>query len=520
MAFQLSPGVRVREIDLTNIIPAVSTSVGGFAGFFRWGPINEIVTVSSERELISYFGTPNKNEIVQTSFFTAASYLKYSQVLRVVRAGASEESTGEGYINAIDQEVGSAVPILIRNYDEFEQLVENQKQFSVAARYAGALGNSLAVVVLTEENWNANEDSANLIDEYKQEFDAAPDADEVHVLVFDEDGAISGVAGTILEKWSFLSKYEGTKREDGTNIYYKDVINERSNYIYFGDNIAADILAEASDTAVGGTINLFYSLSGGRDASGFSPDVLSGLSDALDIFADSEVVDIDLLFSINERNWTEGQTGVLGAKLNEIAESRKDLVAFISPPKDITTPFSGNELDITANAVTQNLISWGGRFNSSYVILDSTALYTYDKYNDQYIWIPASGHMAGLCANTDDVADPWYSPAGLNRGVIRGVLKIAFNPNKTRRDDLYKIGINPIVSFIGEGILLFGDKTSLARPSAFDRINVRRLFLVLEKAISAAARFQLFEFNEHNLEVWLNHFSEKFKVEEALQTSW
>ena len=272
MAFQLSPGVRVREIDLTNIVPAVSTSVGAFAGFFRWGPINEIVTVSSEKELAKFFGTPNNTELHARSFFTAASFLKYSRALRVVRAGASEESTGEGYTNAIDTESiysseGVFTDYLIRNKDDFDNLTDASKNFAVAARYAGALGNSLGVAILTEAGWNSASDSSNLVSAYKTEFDGAPNSDEVHILIFDEDGAISGVAGTILEKWSFLSKTAGSKTEDGTNNYYLDVINERSNYIYFGGYIDDDITAEDGDTAVDGAYSLFYSLTNGRDSS-------------------------------------------------------------------------------------------------------------------------------------------------------------------------------------------------------------------------------------------------------------
>jgi phage tail sheath protein FI len=235
---------------------------------------------------------------------------------------------------------------------------------------------------------------------------------------------------------------------------------------------------------------MYYSLAEGTDLETFEE---SGIVTALDLFSDSESVDIDLLFSVNEETFSSA-VGSIESKLVEIADSRKDLVALISPPESITTPKQG--ISLNSNTITTTLVEWGGLFSSSYVVLDSTSVYVYDKYNDKYRWIPASGHVAGLCANTDEVADPWYSPAGLNRGVIRGVLKVAYNPNKTRRDELYKIGINPIVSFTGQGIVLFGDKTALSRPSAFDRINVRRLFLVLEKAISTASRFQLFEFND------------------------
>ena len=177
-------------------------------------------------------------------------------------------------------------------------------------------------------------------------------------------------------------------------------------------------------------------------------------------------------------------------------------MAFVSPPiedsKDITNP-------------GQEVTGWvEGLTSTSYASVDSSAVYVYDKYNDVYRWIGAAGHIAGLCANTDNVADAWFSPAGVNRGQLLGITKLAWNPNKAERDDLYKKRCNPLVSLPGQGTILFGDKTLLKRPSAFDRINVRRLFIVLEKAISTAAEGQLFEFNDEFTRAQFRNLVEPF----------
>ena len=182
--------------------------------------------------------------------------------------------------------------------------------------------------------------------------------------------------------------------------------------------------------------------------------------------------------------------------MHEVAYKRKDAVAFLSPPLSATRGVASSTaalkavLDFANNDITDR------GSNGSYGVIDSTSVYIYDKYNDIFRYIPANGHMAGLCANTDSVAEPFFSPAGFNRGGLRGVTKLAYNPKKVDRDELYKAGVNPVVSFPGQGTLLFGDKTAQSKPSAFDRINVRRLFITLEKAISTAAKFQLFELND------------------------
>ena len=202
------------------------------------------------------------------------------------------------------------------------------------------------------------------------------------------------------------------------------------------------------------------------------------------MFEDAETVDVGLIIggSCNATHVDD---------LITLAEKRKDAIAFVSPER---SDVAGITSSITQ---TQNVLAFmNGIRSSSYVMLDSGYKYMYDRYNDVYRFVPLNGDIAGLAARTDLIADSWFSPAGLNRGVIRGAVKLAYNPSKSQRDELYKARINPVVTFPGQGTVLFGDKTGLSAPSAFDRINVRRLFIVLEKAISTASKFQLFEFND------------------------
>ena len=677
MAFQVSAGVEVKEIDLTNVVPAVSTSIGGYAGTFRWGPIEEIKLIGSESELANEFGKPDSAHA--RPFYTASSFLKYGSALKTVRAsnsslknsssasaagriesialagdpvagdlasisssttignneftvvsqtgsgaeiaprygviavtassiaqggigystddkikidlGESKEiilnvtevdsggdgagvitdvdfltgangivydsplgegglrkptkfanqaainvdsagggsgalinltykleafdviESGSGYfnravakpnvdfavlagdspklqilkdgteiypINTTDNKslsprisvVGAGGDKLIKNDDDFDSATGLDAAYY--SRYAGTLGNGTKTYVITSANAasltiGSGSTLAN------SQFDAAPDSGEVHVLVTSSSDALTdaGTTETVVERWPFLSTTDGAKKEDGTNNYFKDVINTGSDWIYVGSAAAA---------STGGD----YTLSGGVDA-GVRED--GEITQALDLLADSETEDVNLLFTEEDTN---GKT-VLANKVLSIATTRKDCVGFITPPiadtVNTTTPLDNVKdfLQSTSAVITPR---------NSYGVLGSTAVYIYDKFNDKFLYIGTQGHLAGLCANTDLVAETWFSPGGFNRGQLRGVTKLAFNPSKIQRDELYKAGINPIVTFPGQGTVLFGDKTLQAKPSAFDRINVRRLFITLEKAIATAAKFQLFELND------------------------
>jgi hypothetical protein len=465
MSFQLSPGVRTRETDLTNVIPATATSLGAFAGYFNWGPMDEPVLVSSEKDLGELFGIPT-NALERTSFFTAASFLKYSNSLNVVRAGSDTDSSGN-YLNATDNGSG----VLVANSTQFEAEASSITATFVA-RYPGVRGNSLSVVVI---NASTFEDSL-----FADQVNGQPGASEIHVLVFDDE--------ILVEKYEYLSTVVGSKKEDGSNNFYKDVINVTSKWIYAVDNIADEPDSPATDIS--------YTLTGGTSRTTKNvPDILA----ALEKFRDVEAIDVNLLFSIND----DEDSSLITDALVSIVEERKDAIAFLSPTfNSLGLPYTTlNDVLDWANAQVPN---------TSYAVLDSSAVYMYDKYNDVYVWVPAAGHIAGLCANTDNVADAWFSPAGYNRGNLRGVVKLAFNPNKTQRDALYKARVNPLVSFPGQGTVLFGDKTALTKPSAFDRINVRRLFIVLQKSIATAAKYQLFEFNDEFTRAMFRNMTEPF----------
>ena len=555
MAFQVSPGVLVREKDLTNVIPAVATSIGAFAGDFVKGPLDEIVTVSSESELVDIFGKPNSTTF--ESFFSASSFLQYGNALRVVRA------SGTGILNATANGSG----LLINNTQTYQDTYSGGAG-SVglwAARTAGAHGNNLKIsicpsstayeetskttinntnlavgdtsVTLTSASGFSVGDIVNFGEsggyEYRitniasatitivrhpsgvgglhtavsngssvrrrwQYYDlvsAAPGTspyvsdrggsnDELHVVVVDEDGDITGTAGEVLEVYDSVSKASDAKTPQGDTNYYPDVIYNKSSNIYWMDHHSSgtnwgSVALNNTFTAVTTVKN--DSLRGGADG---SAGTVAQLKTAYEKFDDAETVDINLIIA-----GTCTATHI--DNLITIAENRKDAVVFASPERS-------DVVNVTnSNTQTTNVT---GFFNavrsSSYVVFDSGYKYTYDKFNDVFRFVPLNGDTAGLTARTDLVADSWFSPAGFNRGVVRGAVKLAYNPTKVQRDQLYRARINPVVTFPGQGTVLFGDKTGLSAPSAFDRINVRRLFITLEKAISTASKFQLFEFND------------------------
>ena len=492
MAFQVSPGVQVNEIDATNVVPAVSTSIGGFAGSFNWGPVEEVITVSSENELAATFGSPDDN--TAKYFLVAASFLKYGNALKVVRVAS-------GHDNATSDGTGQ----LIKNEDDYD----NAGALSVGnwvAKYPGVLGNSLKVSMISADitdfsswTYSTSFDAEPTTSQYAIDQGKASAKDELHIAVVDEDGAISGTPGTVLETFAFVSQGSDAKNSDGTSNFYKDVINTQSQYIWWaghdsslsdaGETIAANTTFTTNTAAIEG------SLSGGSDDN--APTV-GEIATGYDLLEDADTVDVNLLFATPDANGAE----TIAEDLISIVNARKDCMAFVSPPIEDTVGSSTPATDVKAFA--------DGLTSTSYASCDSTALYVYDKYNDVYRWIGAAGHHAGLCANTDSVADAWFSPAGVNRGQLLGVTKLAFNPKKADRDTLYKARVNPIVSLPGQGTLLFGDKTLLSRASAFDRINVRRLFIALEKAVSTAAKAQLFEFNDEFTRAQFRNLVEPF----------
>lgn len=550
MAFQLSPGVNVSEIDLTTVVPAVGTTQGAFSGAFQWGPIEKRILVDSEVKLVERFGKPDAN--TATSFFTAANFLAYGNNLRIVRAANTTSNCS----------TSSGTGIYIKHEEDYEENYFNGEAAvgDWAARYVGGLGDSLRISICPSANafsgnltslasitanatssgntvlqlstsaatWIANNDLISVDAgstyirvaqvstttltlataltasvsagqpvlrkwQYADNFDAAPGTstyvadkggskDEMHIIVIDEDGKFSGTANTVLEKYAFVSKASDARSDNGSSIYYPRVIFNKSKYVYWMDHTSGGTnwgTAALGTTYTNLNAGVGASLSGGLTVTPTDADTIRGYG----YFADSEIVDVSLVLG-----GVASQT-VATYLIGSVAEARKDCLVFLSPRRDDVVDAPGNE---RANITTfRNLLT-----SSSYSVLDSAWKYQYDKYNDVYRYVPMNGDTAGLCVRTDVERDPWFSPAGFNRGQIKNVIRLSFNPTKAERDELYKIGVNPVVTFPGEGTILFGDKTLLAKPSAFDRINVRRLFIVLEKAIAKAAKFSLFEFND------------------------
>jgi len=584
MAFQVSPGVSVTEKDLTNVVPAVSTSSGGIVITAEKGPVDEITTISSEKELLDTFGKPTSDNFEQ--WFTAANFLGYGNNLKVVRPIT-------GMVNA-----GTSAGVLIKNTTDYLDNYSHAAEFAgsvgaYAAREAGTLGNSLKVSVCTnstafgphsQSGTLTNDASAAIGDttvtvddgslfqvgdilefgdasavpstsgapsghyykitgisthvltiarfntqtgktetgglrhalvddckvlrhwEYYFQFSNAPTTsddvlaaggslDEMHIVVLDEDGGITGTAGTILETFEGVSQASDAKTSTGSSNYYADVIYAQSKYVYVMDHDTT--LANAGSAKKGQTFDNAagdaFAVSTSSLASGTDDFAITNAEFATgyEKFSDADNVDVALLMCGPSQTAADATGDTKATAVMDIATARKDCVAFISPAR-------ADVVDV-ANAVTQtqNVVGFAdGLPSSSYAVIDSGYKYMYDKYNDVYRYVPLNGDIAGLCARTDSVADAWFSPGGFNRGQIRGAVKLAFNPNQTQRDELYKSRVNPCVSFPGQGTVLFGDKTAQSKPSAFDRINVRRLFITLEKAVSTAAKFQLFEFND------------------------
>lgn len=689
MPFQVSPGVNVSEIDLTTVVPAVSTTEGAIAGVFRWGPVGQRVLVDSEINLVNRFGKPTNHNA--ETFFTAANFLAYGNKLYVGRAanttagavnttvsatntaanltlasntstlnveagdtliynsavytvasvpgGANVTITGvtntaavfatsgvlvfqkaAGVYNAIANS-GTATSFstfVIKNEEDYNTKLDNGDFASAdgdvlyVAKYPGAIGNSLRVSVCdspnaysrtldlysstyqtnatasvveatigsanlvvrvvagsgttTQANTHASDianalsvgdileignttlgiqymkvasigsvaqsnatggttsntearftvsceniytlaanyssntfvrkweyfnsvDKAPTTSAYQTNFGNASAVDELHAVVTDEDGLFTGTPGAILEVFQGLSRATDAKTEDGATNYYRDVINQTSNYIWWtnprtgaASNTALNLTTATTTTPL--SLNFAY----GADGSAESSVAVSTVLGAYDLFASAEDVDISLLLTGTARGGTNGEQ-IPNYLIDNIAEKRKDCVVFVSPQKADVVNNAGDEAN--------DIVTFRNSLRStSYAVLDSGYKYQYDKYNDLYRWIPLNGDTAGLCVRTDELRDAWFSPAGFNRGQIKNIVKLAFNPRQADRDILYKAGVNPVVTFPGQGTVLYGDKTLLAKPSAFDRINVRRLFIVLEKAIATATKFTLFEFND------------------------
>ena len=635
MAFLVSPGVQVKEVDLTNVVPAVATSIGAIACPFEKGPVSEVTNISSEEQLVKIFGKPQTTSNQYEWWFTAANFLQYTNQLNVVRVES-------GILNATAGSTG----LLIRNTDHYlEAFGDGQGSVGEwASRTAGTHGNSLGVSICSSaNNYSQNAVTTTSAEEAEGQttisvtdasvfsvgdlvnfgetdgfeyevtsvndsgsadtiviklkddvngaglqstissgtnirrrwrfydlFDAEPGTsnyasnndrgtlDEIHIVVYDTSGALSGFSAdangqrttAVLEIFANLSVNSNAKGPQGDSIFYPDVIYRQSNFVYWMDHNTGgtnwgtdvdgtqegDILldghsategagdkllldgTDGSSTDNGDNIDLedgsstyaVLSLPTKSELSGGTDDyaVTAGeLKTAYDRFADTESLDVNLI--LGGRGGGSGDSSSLQdthvTMLTAFVETRRDCVAFVSPHRSATVNVNSS-LTQTDNVIDAfNLCP-----SSSFVVYDSGYKYMYDKYNDLFRFVPLNGDTAGLCAFTDQIADSFFSPAGFNRGRVRGAIKLSYNPNNAERDRLYRARVNPVVNFSGQGVTLFGDKTALTKPSAFDRINVRRLFLLLEKAIATAAKFQLFEFNDEFTRAQFRNLVEPF----------
>ena len=495
MAFQISPGVNVSEVDLTTVVPSVLTTAGAFAGTFPWGPANQPVTTDSEINLVRNFAPQGPDSASAISFFTAANFLAYGNNLKIVRA-----------VGALSNNATQSANVQVLNASSFEASFLYQNNANtygpIIARYPGSLGNSLRVEVF---------DSANttLFNQwtYKNYFQSAPNTsaytsgvggsnDELHIVVVDTNGGFTGTANTVLETFGFVSKAYDASLNGSTN-YYKQVLFDQSKYVYVADPFdyantssswgqnAANRTFARIDTGTFPNGNMTVPLSDGTDV---TPSV-GNLETGYDQFKNKDAIDVSLVLTGDASATLQNYVISNIANPDPLTDARRDCVVFVSPPSSAVINKAGQEAGL--------ITAWSSSLTqSSYVFADSGWKYQYDKYNNVYRWIPLNGDIAGLCVATDTSRDPWYSPAGFNRGAIKNAIKLAWNPSKSDRDTIYSAGVNPVVSFPGQGIVLYGDKTLQNKPSAFDRINVRRLFITLERSISTAAKYSLFELND------------------------
>ena len=455
-----SPSVISKEKDLTFTIQSITTNATGYVGMFRWGPANEIVSITSnEDELVKRFGEPDNQTALY--FLSAANYLLYGVPLRLVRV------VGGDALNSIDSIAVAATqtPVLVKNESNFDLLTDatfTSQVPSFIGRYAGSLGNSIKISAADSSGFSSWS--------YADEFDYAPTTDTFNLIVIDEDGLITGTVGAVIEKYQLVSKVPGTKKIDGTSAYILEAIKGQSNYVYCYSSEA--IVFDAGVFEV--------SLEGGVDD---NVQANADFATGFDLFSNAEVIDIVRLM-------TSGSNSVGKIRAVDVCENRGDAVAFLAP--DLADVY--NNLDSVTDV--KEFFNATINKNSSYGFAVDNWKLVNDKYNDTTRWIPCDSDAAGLHSRIFVTAEPWFSPAGLNRGQMKNVIKLAWSPDTAQRNELYKDGINSVIAFPGEGTVLWGDKTMLKAPSAFNRINVRTLFIVIRRAISRAARYQLFELND------------------------
>lgn len=545
----ISPGIKITETDLVSSSQSVATTTGAFSGQFRWGPIDKATVVTGESDLVSQFGKPNATNVVD--FLSAANFLGYSAPAYIVRvANTALNATAEANTGSGTSGTGTS----IKNDDVYV----NTSSFDVGpwiAKYSGDLGNSLKVstcpsasawestltgtfavtagsATVTGTGSAANTEltvgdyvvlggrsikvasitnatsftlaSAHLTGasgatgvrrwEFYGEFDAAPGTstfgssksavnDEMHVVVVDEDGQFTGTAGNVLEKFQGLSKGSDARSDNGGSNYYKTVVNEQSNYVWWADHDNAgsnwgNALSGTTYTAVTKPKN--YSLAGGSDGNSVTDgDRSSGYI----LLGNKSEVPPSIIIA------GQASATVVNRIIGDVAESRKDSVVCISPTRASVVNNAGSE--------ATSIATWADTITrSTYAVADSGWKYQYDKYNDTYVYVPLNADVAGCMARNDLNREPWLSPAGISNGRIQNLVKLAYNPGQADRDALYKLSVNPVITQVGRGTILYGDKTYTLKNTSLNRINVRRLFIDLQNTIGSAAENVLFDQND------------------------
>jgi hypothetical protein len=556
MVFSVSPSVIVREVDATTVIPAIATPPAAIAGVFRWGPTNERTFITSEQELAQRFGKPFANTSWQNfeTFFTAADYLSYSNALYVTRVTSNANTAAIGSIDdpgtyfaaKYPGELGNSLEVSYVTGSAYEQEIFAVQEVSGPVEFNSnvlsiqgteidlsvtvvendiiRIGNvsigyqDLIVASYTKSsginaNTGLNEFTYDFVFKNKYTLSAlelnelsltklwgfaplvtnAPSSGSMHLVVRDKTGEITGTENTILEVYQNISANSAAKLDDGSTNYYRDVIENRSAWITTQKPDGTDLPL----LNVNANQSIYSQMQFGADGRGEAdPQLFGAIAQGYDLYRDANEVDIAFVLQGKAIN-----ANIANYIVANIADRRKDCVAYLSPSKAAVVDPVNPTTKMNNVIEYRNLIQ-----SSSYWFLDSGYKYRYDKYNDTYRWVPLNGDMAGLASRVD----PWESPAGYKRGIIKNVVKLAFNPNKEQRDLLYGRDINPVISQVGQGVLLFGDKTGLGRPSAFDRINVRRLFITVEKAIATVSASFLFDFNDEFTQTQFKNLVEPF----------
>ena len=511
MAFQVSPGISISEKDLTTVVPNTATAIGAYCGGFQWGPVHERTTITTENELVDVFGKPD--DLTERHFWSCANYLAYANnliVVRVCESGATNSTIGDNAPAAAGLDVYNAT-----HYDT----VTPANDTLFIAKYPGDLGNSLKVTVIDTNAWSDSTVNADFI----KHFDGAPGTsqdvarangwdgvtysgdfpnvtrnDEMHVLVQDEDGLWTGNPGEVLEKFASVSKASDAKRHDGSSNYIKDVLRNESKYVWLGDVTQLTALSvaagrEAGQPKIGAAFKTFDSATAaegvlggsmgwGSDGTAVTVASRTAANQGYPLFQVPEVVDVNLIIG---GETTTAMNTTLSGMVGQGATERNDAMVFLSPGYTAAVTTKTNAAVIADKNIVNN-----------YVVYDGAWKYQYCRYRDKFFWQPMNADTAGMVARTEQTQDAWWSPAGMVRGQVKNIVKLSWEPTKADRDELYKKSVNPYITQTGAGVILWGDKTAQVSPTAFDRINVRRLFIILEKAISVAAKSMLFEFND------------------------